>query len=175
MARPLELSFDSRGRIAVGTAGAVLVILLLSLTGSYGWPAVAAVVALLWAGFLVTVWLRSRAFLMVDGSKLTVRRYRGLHTVDGSQVQRVTEYYARRTVPQADRARRGWEWHADTRCRPPCCAPATPRSSAGCCGMHRRRSWTRVPKDARAASHTWTGRVRAGLGIPIPGFAVAWR
>ena len=66
MARPLELSFDSRGRIAVSTAGAVLVILLLSLTGSYGWPAVAAVVALLWAGFLVTVWLRSRAFLMVD-------------------------------------------------------------------------------------------------------------
>ena len=95
MARPLELSFDSRGRIVVSTAGAVLVILLLSLTGSYGWPAVAAVVALLWAGFLVTVWLRSRAFLMVDGSKLTVRRYRGLHTVDGSQVQRVTEYYTR--------------------------------------------------------------------------------
>lgn len=96
MARPLELSFDSRGPIAVSTAGAVLVILLLSLTGSYGWPAVAAVVALLWAGFLLIVWLRTRAFLMVDGSKLTVRRYRGLHTVDGSQVQRVTEYFTRR-------------------------------------------------------------------------------
>jgi hypothetical protein len=44
----------------------------------------------------ITVWLRTRAFLMVDGSKLTVRRYRGLHIVDGSQVQRVTEYFTRR-------------------------------------------------------------------------------
>jgi hypothetical protein len=96
MPRPLELSFDSRGPIAVSTGGAVLVILLLSLTGSYGWPAVAGVVAMLWAGYLITVWLRTRAFLMVDGSRLTVRRYRGLHIVDGSQVQRVTEYFTRR-------------------------------------------------------------------------------
>jgi hypothetical protein len=96
MPRPLELSFESRGPIAVSTGGAVLVILLLSLTGSYGWPAVAGVVAMLWAGYLITVWLRTRAFLMVDGSRLTVRRYRGLHIVDGSQVQRVTEYFTRR-------------------------------------------------------------------------------
>jgi hypothetical protein len=96
MPRPLELSFDSRGPIAVSTGGAVLVILLLSLTGSYGWPAVAGVVAMLWGGYLITVWLRTRAFLMVDGSRLTVRRYRGLHIVDGSQVQRVTEYFTRR-------------------------------------------------------------------------------
>jgi hypothetical protein len=96
MPRPLELSFDSRGPIAVSTGGAVLVILLLSLTGSYGWPAVAGVVAMLWAGYLITVWLRTRAFLMVDGSRLTVRRYRGLHIVDGSRVQRVTEYFTRR-------------------------------------------------------------------------------
>jgi hypothetical protein len=96
MATPLEPSADWRGPVALSTAGAVLVILLLSLTRSYGWIGLAVLVALLWAGFLVTVWIRTRAFLMVEGPQLTVRRIRSLHTVDGSQVQRVTEYFTRR-------------------------------------------------------------------------------
>jgi hypothetical protein len=96
MARPLEPSDNWRSQIAAATAGAVLVILVLGLTDSHGWAGLAVVVALLWAGFLVVVWLRAQAFLSVDGSRLTVRRYRSFHTVDGSQVQRVTEYLTRR-------------------------------------------------------------------------------
>jgi hypothetical protein len=96
MARPLEPSSDWRGPVTLSTAGAVLVILLLSLTRSYGWIGLTVLVALLWTGFLVTVLVRTRAFLMVDGPQLTVRRFRKLHTVDGSQVQRVTEYFTRR-------------------------------------------------------------------------------
>ena len=96
MARPLEPSADWRGPVALSTAGAVLVILLLSLTRSYGWIGLTVLVVLLWAGFVVAVWVRTRAFLMVEGPQLTVRRFRGLHTVDGSQVQRVTEYFTRR-------------------------------------------------------------------------------
>jgi hypothetical protein len=96
MARPLEPSADWRGPVALSTAGAVLVILLLSLTRSYGWIGLTVLVALLWAGFVVTVWIRTRAFLMVEGPQFTVRRFRSLHTVDGSQVQRVTEYFTRR-------------------------------------------------------------------------------
>ena len=96
MARPLEPSADWRGPVALSTAGAVVVILLLSLTRSYGWIGLTVSVALLWAGFVVTVWVRTRAFLMVEGPQLTVRRFRSLHTVDGSQVQRVTEYFTRR-------------------------------------------------------------------------------
>jgi hypothetical protein len=96
MARPLEPSADWRGPVALSTAGAVVVILLLSLTRSYGWLGLTVLVALLWAGFLITVWIRTRAYLMVEGSQLTVRRFRSLHTVEGSQVQRVTEYFTRR-------------------------------------------------------------------------------
>ena len=96
MARPLEPSADWRGPVALSTAGAVVVILLLSLTRSYGWIGLTVLVTLLWAGFVVTVWVRTRAFMMVEGPQLTVRRFRSLHTVDGSQVQRVTEYFTRR-------------------------------------------------------------------------------
>jgi len=96
MARPLEPSADWRGPVALSTAGAVVVILLLSLTRGYNWIGLTVLVALLWAGFVVTVWVRARAFLMVEGPQLTVRRFRSLHTVDGSQVQRVTEYFTRR-------------------------------------------------------------------------------
>jgi hypothetical protein len=93
---PLQPSYDWRVPVAVSTAAAVLVILLLSQTGADGRASVAVAVAVLWAGFFASVWLRTRAFLMVEGPQLTVRRYRSLHTVDGSQVQRVTEYFTRR-------------------------------------------------------------------------------
>lgn len=96
MARPLEPSDNWRAQIATVTAGAVLVILVLGLTHSYGWAGLALVVAMLWTGFLIMVWLQAQAFLSVDGSRLTVRRYRSFHTVEGSQVQRVTEYLTRR-------------------------------------------------------------------------------
>ena len=62
MARPLEPSSDWRGPVALSTAGAVLVILLLSLTRSYGWIGLTVLVILLWAGFLVTVWVPARPY-----------------------------------------------------------------------------------------------------------------
>jgi hypothetical protein len=91
MSTPLELSYHWQMPVALSTVVAALVIAFVRQTHG-GWLAVAAVVVLLWAAFLVSVYLRTRAYLRVDGSELTVRRYGGLHTVSGPQVSRVTEF-----------------------------------------------------------------------------------
>ena len=96
MGAPLEPSYKWQGPLATSTAGALLCIILLAVTGASGWGTVAALVGLLWAAFVAGIYLRTRAFLQVDGSTLTVRRYRGRHTVAGSQVKRVTEFLTRR-------------------------------------------------------------------------------
>jgi hypothetical protein len=67
----------------------------LARTGPPGWGTVAVVVVLLWALLVASIYLRTRAFLQVEGSTLRVRRYKDLHTINGPQVQRVTEFLTR--------------------------------------------------------------------------------
>jgi len=96
MAAPLELSYNWQVPLVASTAGALLCLVLLGLTGTPGWGTVAAIAALVWGVYVLTIFLRARAFLQVDGGTLKVRHFRGLQTIAGPKVQRVTEFFTRR-------------------------------------------------------------------------------
>ncbi len=108
MAHPLELAYNWRTPVLVSTVGLVLFVLALVRTAPPGWVSAAAVLTGCWVLFLVVVWLRTRAFLSVDGSTLTVRRWRGRHRIEAGQLVKVAESMTpsgasyRLTVRQAD-------------------------------------------------------------------------
>jgi hypothetical protein len=95
MAEPLELSYNWPFRLVAVTVAALACIVLLALTGTAGWQTIAAFVVLLWVLVAASIYLRARAFLHVEGSELTVRRFKGKHTISGPQVMGVTEYFTR--------------------------------------------------------------------------------
>ena len=95
MAEPLELSFNWPFRLVAVTVAALACTVLLALTGTSGWQTVAAFVVLLWVLVGASIYLRARAFLRVEGSELTIRRFKSKHTVSGPQVLQVTEYFTR--------------------------------------------------------------------------------
>jgi hypothetical protein len=95
MGSPLHVTYNWQVPVAVSTAVALLCIVLLGRTAAPGWGTVAAVVVLLWGLLVAGIYLRTRAFLQVEGSTLMVRRYQGLHTIQGPQVRRVTEFFTR--------------------------------------------------------------------------------
>ena len=92
MAQPLELSYNWRTPALFATPGALVCVGSVVRGRVAGWPAAAAVVVLLWAVFLGVLYLRTRAYLLVDGDRLTVRRYRRFITVSGKDVLAVSEY-----------------------------------------------------------------------------------
>lgn len=96
MSQPLRLSYNWQLPVILWTSGALLAIALLVRTRSAGWFSVALIVALIWAIMVGLVYLRTRAYLKVDGRQLTVRRYGHLHTISGPQVQRVREFLTAR-------------------------------------------------------------------------------
>jgi hypothetical protein len=108
MATPLPLSYNWRAPASVATAAALVSAALLVRARADGWLPVVAVVVVAWAGYLAAVLLRTRAYLMVEGSRLTVRRYRHLHTIDADQLTTVSEFLTSRgpsyrlTVRDAD-------------------------------------------------------------------------
>jgi hypothetical protein len=77
VAEPLELTYNWPFRLVVVTGAALACIVLLGLTGTTGWQTVAAFVLILWVLVGASICLRSRAFLRVEGSELTVRRFEG--------------------------------------------------------------------------------------------------
>ena len=83
MGTPLESTHGWQIPVVVSTAAALLCIVLLGITGAPGWGAVAAIVALLWGLLVAGIYLRTRAYLQVEGSTLIVRRYKGMHTIHG--------------------------------------------------------------------------------------------
>lgn len=92
MAHPLELSYRWQPPVLFATVGAVVVSTLVATGGEHGWGAVIALVVVLWAVLVGLVWARTRAYLMVDGPRLTVRRVRHRHTFRGDQVVRVRQF-----------------------------------------------------------------------------------
>ena len=92
MSQPLALSYNWQLPVILWTSGAVLAIALLVGTRSAGWVGVAPTVAAVWAIMVGLVYLRTRAYLRVDGPQLTVRRYGRMHTISGPQLLRVTEF-----------------------------------------------------------------------------------
>ena len=92
MAHPLELSYNWRMPVIVTTVGLVLCVGLLFRSEAVGWLSVALVLIGVWALFVVVVYLRTRAYLMVEGSTLTVRRVRAFHRIEAAQVQAMKEF-----------------------------------------------------------------------------------
>lgn len=92
MAHPLPLSYNWRTPVLFASVGAIVCLGALARTRVTGWIPVALIVLALWAGFVGLVYLRTRAYLMVDGPTVTVRRYRGLHTVPADRLTAVSEF-----------------------------------------------------------------------------------
>jgi hypothetical protein len=89
---PLELSYNWQTPALFASIAAALCIGLLIQGRVRGWvPAIIAVVAL-WALVVGALYLRTRAFLLIDGSRLMVRRFREFHTVEASDVVAVNEF-----------------------------------------------------------------------------------
>ncbi|WP_375424445.1 hypothetical protein [uncultured Friedmanniella sp.] len=96
MGQPLVLSYAWQPPALVATAVAALCVAGVARSDAPGRAAVVAVVVALWALVVALIWTRSRAYLRVDGSRLTVRRVRRMHTVDASQLVRVRQFLTRR-------------------------------------------------------------------------------
>jgi hypothetical protein len=92
MPRPLELSYNWRTPLTFASLAAVICVLILLRGRVNGWLPALLVVVGLWALVTALLYLRTRAYLMVDGSRLTVRRFRTLHTIEAADVVAVKEF-----------------------------------------------------------------------------------
>ena len=90
MAHPLELSYNWRTPVLFATIGAFICLGVLIRGRVNGWLGAAVVVLLLWAALVGVLFLRTRAYLMVDADRLTVRHYGQFHTVTGDQLVKVS-------------------------------------------------------------------------------------
>ncbi len=93
MAHALELAYNWRTPVTFATVGLSVCIGVLVRQQASGWLPVVVILVLAWAGFLVLVWLRTRASLLVDGRRIQVRHARSYHDVDGHQVVAVREVW----------------------------------------------------------------------------------
>jgi hypothetical protein len=86
MAHPLELAYNWRTPSLFASVGAVVCLGVVLRGDGTGRAGVAIALVLLWAACVTLVWARTRAHLMVDGPRLTVRHVRTLHTVEAGAV-----------------------------------------------------------------------------------------
>lgn len=93
MAHPLEVSYNWRTPVLFASLGAVACLGVLARGRAPGWGPVAVVVVLLWLVFVGLAYLRTRASLMVDEDRLTVRRFRTFHTVEGADLVHVAQFH----------------------------------------------------------------------------------
>ena len=97
MPHPLEQSYNWRTPVLFASIAAVICIGALAHGQANGWLPALIVVVSLWALIVGLIYLRTRAFLLIDGSKLMVRRFRTFHTIDAADSGRG------RGVPDAQR------------------------------------------------------------------------
>jgi hypothetical protein len=92
VAHPLELSYNWRAPVVFATVGAFICVAAVVRGRVPGWAPAAALVVVLWALFIGVLYLRTRAYLLVEGDQLIVRRYRTFTTVRGEDLLAVHEY-----------------------------------------------------------------------------------
>jgi hypothetical protein len=92
MPNPLELSYNWRTPVTFASLAAVICVAILLRGRVKGWLPALLVVVVLWALVIGLIYLRTRAYLMVDGSRLTVRRYRTFHAIEAADVVAVQEF-----------------------------------------------------------------------------------
>lgn len=112
MAHPLEVSYHWRPPVLFASVGVVICVGVLIRGQVRGWVSAVVVIVVLWAVFVGLAFLRTRAHLMVDGSRLTVRRCRRFDVVEGADLASVTQFQTpsgpsyRLTVRRPDGVRR---------------------------------------------------------------------
>lgn len=92
MTHALPLAYRWQTPTLVASAGAFACVGFVLRGSAPGrWSAAAGVVGL-WLLFLLVVWARTRASMVVDGPRLRVRNVRAEHTVEGAQLVRVEQF-----------------------------------------------------------------------------------
>ena len=92
MAHPLEQSYNWRTPAMFASIAALICVGVLARERVNGWLPALVIVVALWALVVSVIYLRTRAYLMVDGSRLTVRRYRKLTTIEAGDLIAVNEF-----------------------------------------------------------------------------------
>ena len=92
MAHPLELSYNWRTPAFIASVAAAICVSALARTQRTGWISALVVVFGLWALVVGVIYLRTRAYLLIDGSRLTVRRFRRFHTIEAADLMAVSEF-----------------------------------------------------------------------------------
>jgi hypothetical protein len=92
MPHPLELSYNWRTPATFASVAAAICVGALARSQAVGWLPALVVVVALWALIVGLIYLRTRAYLLVDGSRLTVRRFRTFHTIDAADLVAVSEF-----------------------------------------------------------------------------------
>ncbi|HKX15210.1 MAG TPA: hypothetical protein VJN19_08460 [Propionibacteriaceae bacterium] len=92
MPHPLEQSYNWRTPVTFASLAAVICAGVLLRGRVNGWLPALVVVVGLWALVVGLIYMRTRAYLMVDGSRLTVRRFRTFHTIEAADVVAVKEF-----------------------------------------------------------------------------------
>jgi hypothetical protein len=92
MPHPLELSYNWRTPALFASIGATIFVGALARGQAPGWLSALIVVVALWVLIVALIYLRTRAYLLVDGSRLTVRRFRKFHTIEGADLVGVAEF-----------------------------------------------------------------------------------
>lgn len=92
MPHPLEQSYNWRTPATFASIAAVICVGALTRGQVNGWLPALVVVVALWALVVSVIYLRTRAYLMVDGSRLTVRRFRRLITIEAADLVAVSEF-----------------------------------------------------------------------------------
>jgi hypothetical protein len=92
MPHPLELSYNWRTPAFIASVAAAICVSALARGQAPGWLAALLVVVALWALIVGLIYLRTRAYMQVDGSRLTVRRFREFHTIEAADLVAVAEF-----------------------------------------------------------------------------------
>jgi hypothetical protein len=92
MPHPLELSYNWRTPALFASIAATICVGALARGQAPGWLSALIVVVALWVLIVALIYLRTRAYLLVDGSRLTVRRFRKFHTIEAADLVGVAEF-----------------------------------------------------------------------------------
>ena len=92
MPHPLEQSYNWRTPSTLASIAALICIAALARGRVNGWLPALVLVVVAWAFIVGIIYLRAQAYLMVDGSRLTVRRFWKLTTIEGADLVAVKEF-----------------------------------------------------------------------------------
>ena len=92
MSHPLEQAYNWRTPATFASLAAVICVAVLLRGRVNGWLPALVVVLGLWVLVVGLIYLRTRAYLIVEGSQLTVRRFREFHTIEAADLVAVNEF-----------------------------------------------------------------------------------